>query len=130
MPENKQHIHFIATGGTIDSKFYAPKEGSKVKENSGIPDFLKNIITPHFHFTFDQYVMVDSSDITDSIRAELVSKIKNSEHNKFIITHGTNTMSETLDYLTNALKEENKTVILTGSMIPMEGFCPTDGASI
>ena len=126
MTENKETIHIIATGGTIDSKFYAPKESSRVKKDSGIPNFLNEIISPHFDFTFDQFVMVDSSDITDNIRDDLVKKINNCKSNKIIITHGTNTMTETLNYLSEKLTCCNKAVFLTGAMIPLDGFCPTD----
>ncbi|HPD83164.1 MAG: asparaginase domain-containing protein [Alphaproteobacteria bacterium] len=127
MTDKQENIHIIATGGTIDSKFFAPKEGSKVKDKSGIPDFLKNIINNHFDFTFDQFVMLDSSDITDDIRAALAQKIQETNSNKVLITHGTNTMSETLEYLDKRLFGTKKTIILTGAMIPMDGFCPTDG---
>jgi len=126
MTNHKENIHIIVTGGTIDSKFHAPKEGSLVKEHSGIPQFLNETIVPHFTFTFDQFVMLDSSDITDQIRDELIVKINNCNFDKILITHGTNTMTETLKYLSAKLEGTEKTIFLTGAMIPLDGFCPTD----
>ena len=122
----KENIHIIATGGTIDSKFNPSTESTKVKPQSGIPDFINNIIQPHFTFSFEQLVMVDSSEITDSIRAEIISKIENSSANKIIILHGTNTMVETLNYLEENNHNKEKIIFLTGSMIPLDGFTPTD----
>jgi L-asparaginase len=127
MTDKTQDIHIIATGGTIDSKFDPPTEGSKVKEKSGIDKFLKGVIQPHFTYILEEICMLDSGEITNSIRSDIVDKIKESPSCKFIITHGTNTMVETLEYIQDNLNEYNKTVILTGSMIPMDGFCPTDG---
>jgi L-asparaginase len=127
MTDKQQNIHIIATGGTIDSKFHAPTESSKVKENSGIEQFLNNIIQPHFSYKLDQICMLDSGDITDKIRSDIINLIENSPSSKILITHGTNTMVETLEYIQNELQIKNKTIILTGSMIPMDGFCPTDG---
>ena len=123
----KNKIHIIATGGTIDSKFYAPTESSLVKQESGIPSFLDMIIKPHFYFSFDQHIMVDSNDITNQVRDSLIEKIKNSPSDKILITHGTNTLTQTLHYFTEKLTNTPKTIFLTGSMIPMDGFCPTDG---
>ncbi|HRF20192.1 MAG TPA: asparaginase domain-containing protein, partial [Chitinophagaceae bacterium] len=43
---------------------------------------------------------------------------------RIIITHGTDTMSETAQYL--AQKVKNKTIVLTGAMIPIK-FGSSDG---
>lgn len=127
MNNNINHIHLITTGGTIDSKFFPPTESTKVREKSIIPDFLNQIIKPHFQITHRNISMLDSSEITDSIRDDIISEIKTCDANNILITHGTNTMSETLDYLSARIEKTDKTIILTGSMIPMDGFCPTDG---
>jgi len=120
------NIHIIATGGTIDSKFHAPKEGSLVKNETGIPAFLSDIIQPHFTFSTTQLCMLDSGDITDTIREQIVDIIHTCEEQYILITHGTNTMTETLSYITNKLESTTKTIILTGAMIPLDGFCSTD----
>ena len=119
-------IHLIATGGTIDSVFHAPKEGSLVKEKTGLPNFLNTVVMPHFNIKTTQLCMVDSGDITDDHRGQMVRIIQDEPEHKFLITHGTNTMTETLSYLDKELSSTQKTVILTGSMIPLEGFSPTD----
>ncbi len=121
-----QTIHIIATGGTIDSKFYPPTESSKVKENSGIKDFLDLTINPHFSFFVEELCMLDSSKINNTILDDLIKSIEKSECDKILITHGTNTMTETLSYLNQNIPQISKAIILTGSMIPLEGFTPTD----
>ena len=123
---NKNHIHIIATGGTIDSKFYPPTEKNIVHDESRIPVFLTDIIKPHIDFSFEQVAMVDSTDITDQLRQKIGQSIDNSEHKKILITHGTNTMTETLRYLQKNLKHSDKVIILTGAMIPLDGYVPTD----
>ncbi len=126
MTAQEDKIHIIVTGGTIDSKFHAPTESSLVKTESGIPKFLTEIIQPYFNFSFEQVCMVDSSDISDEIRDKIFQSIRQTTCTKILITHGTNTMSETLSYLSEKLSNPDKTVVITGAMIPLEGISPTD----
>ncbi len=69
--------------------------------------------------------MLDSKEITQEIRETLVKAIQRSTAQKILIVHGTDTMVETLEYLEN--KITNKTLILTGSMIPLKQFILSDG---
>lgn len=70
--------------------------------------------------------MKDSRQLTKKDLANLLKIIKNSPHQKFIITHGTYTMPDTARYLEANLGQHNKKIILTGSMIPLIGFSPSD----
>lgn len=40
--------------------------------------------------------------------------------NKILITHGTNTMTDTLNYLDERLSDNHKTIILTGAITPLK----------
>lgn len=126
MSENTAKITFIATGGTIDSKFHAPTERKIIKDESGIPDYLQNVINPHFIGEFKKVIMIDSLDMVDNDRALIVDEINNTENDKIIITHGTDTMVETALYLEEKIATIQKTIILVGSMIPLDGFYQSD----
>ena len=58
-------------------------------------------------------------------RKKIVSKCKRCKHNRIVITHGTDTMVNTAE----AIAKENldKTIILTGALIPYEFGSSSDG---
>lgn len=68
--------------------------------------------------------MVDSLEMTDEDRELIAHQCNHSEEDRIIITHGTDTMSETAQYLAERVK--NKTIVLTGAMIPIK-FGSSDG---
>lgn len=68
--------------------------------------------------------MVDSLEMTDEDRELIAHQCTHSEEDRIIITHGTDTMSETAQYLAERVK--NKTIVLTGAMIPIK-FGSSDG---
>ena len=69
--------------------------------------------------------MIDSLEMTDEDRSLIAHQCNQCEEDKIVITHGTDTMSETAKVLSEKVK--NKTiVILTGAMIPIKfGSSPT-----
>ena len=114
---------FIATGGTIDklpvylSGTTTFDNNSKVFKESHLSDMLVkakfqgpvNIKTPF---------LIDSLDMTDENRQDLSKTIENSTDTEVVITHGTDTMSETAKFLELNPNLANKTIVLTGSMTP------------
>ena len=120
------HIHIILTGGTIDSIFDAARDMVVVNDSSSIEEYLDEIVRPHFTISKEVLTMKDSRDITDNIRAELVSSIQKSPHKKFLVAHGTYTMADTVRYVHKHADLTDKTVVLTGSMYPLKGFAPSD----
>ena len=71
-------------------------------------------------------MMVDSLEMTDNDRDLIVHQCNNAEEDKIVITHGTDTMSETAQYIAKKLKVTDKTIILTGAMIQIK-FGSSDG---
>jgi L-asparaginase len=69
-------------------------------------------------------MMVDSLEMTDNDRELIVHQCMQCEENQIVITHGTDTMSETAKMLGDKIK--NKTIVLTGAMIPI-AFGSSDG---
>ncbi|MCB9982788.1 MAG: asparaginase [Rhodospirillales bacterium] len=119
-------IHFIITGGTIDSEYFPPHETAEPNKTTIIPEYINVKVRPHLITQFETICMLDSGDITDEIRQKIVQTIKDSALQKVIITHGTNTMTETAAYLHAQLANANKTIVLTGSMIPLKEFAMSD----
>lgn len=126
MSENKDEITFIATGGTIDSKFHGASERKVIKEDSGIPDYIKEVINPHFGAHYTKAIMIDSLDMVDDHRVHIVEAINASGTEKIIVTHGTDTMVETARYIEKNISDLKKTIVLVGSMIPLDGFYQSD----
>jgi L-asparaginase len=69
-------------------------------------------------------MMIDSLDMKDTDRRLIVDSCERTNEKNIIITHGTDTMTETA----NKLGEKNlqKTIVLTGAMIPYK-FGTSDG---
>ncbi len=119
-------IHFILTGGTIDSFFDGTRDTAVPRTHSILPRFLKSLcLYVPLHFT--EVCMKDSRDITQQDVKKVKVAIEKSPAKKIIVTHGTYTMGDTGRYLKANLGRKDQTVLLTGSMIPIEGFSPSDG---
>ncbi|MFH1409231.1 MAG: asparaginase domain-containing protein [Nanoarchaeota archaeon] len=120
-----QKVHFIFTGGTIDSFWDGPKDTATPYKSSQIPFFLKQLqlFQPH---TCTEICMKDSRSMGKKDILKILKCIKKSPHKKVIITHGTYTMPETGRFLKAHLPKNDKVIILTGSMVPLVGFSPSD----
>ena len=70
--------------------------------------------------------MKDSRQLNEKDQKNILSIINKSKSKNIIITHGTYTMPDTARFLEANLKKKNKIIILTGSMIPLTGFSPSD----
>lgn len=76
---------------------------------------------------FIQVCMKDSRSLTQEDQKNILNVIENATQKKIIITHGTYTMPDTARFLKANLKRNDQTIILTSSMLPIKGFCPSDG---
>ena len=122
----KNHIYIIKMGGTIE--FFDPDYDvirNLMNLDSTIEYYFKNIIKPHFGWSTFTVTQKDSRDLVDDDRAKLASAILSTDHEKILVTHGTFTMVETARFI-QRLVPKNKTIILTGSMIPISGFTTSD----
>jgi len=107
-------IKFIQTGGTID-KQYNLSDGSLYFTQSSLPDMLKQGRCT-VDITFHALDLVDSLDMDDSYRSNLVSICNECKESRIIISHGTDTMAKTAQAL-EQLKSD-KTIVIFGAMIP------------
>lgn len=121
----KDTIHFILTGGTIDSYYDIVKETAITNEHSYIPRFIP-MLKLYESTIFSEVCMKDSRDIKSADRKKILNAVKKSKSKRIIITHGTYTVGDTARYLNKKLKNQDKTIIFVCSMVPLIGFSPTD----
>lgn len=122
----KKTIHFIITGGTIDSYYDPIKDAAVPNEKSIIPQFVKSLKL-YNSVEFTEICMKDSRDIVKEDLNKILNAIEKSPNKNIIITHGTYTMPDTARFLKANLKRKDQIIIITGSMIPLVGFSPSDG---
>ena len=119
-------IHCILTGGTIDSYYEGSQDTAVPLKHSIVPSYFKKLKL-YDTVKFTELCMKDSRSITVADRRRLVRIITQSSSRYILVTHGTYTMPVTARYIEDHLPANNrKTIILTGSMIPMDGFTFSD----
>ncbi len=123
---NSKEVLFITTGGTIDSYYEGTKDTVVPNENSVIPETIKSFKL-NIPTSFVQICMKDSRSLNEKDRNDILEAVENASQKKVIITHGTYTMPDTARFLKANLKRNDQAIILTGSMIPIQGFSPSDG---
>ena len=116
------NIKIFVTGGTFD-KEYNELEGTLFFKETHLPEMLKSARSK-LKIDINTLMMVDSLDMTDADRKIILEKCKKTKEDKILITHGTDTMMETAKVLASSIK--NKTIVLTGAMIPYK-FGSSDG---
>ena len=115
-------IRILVTGGTFD-KEYNEHTGELFFKDTHIAEMLR-LGRSRVEVTIRTIMMVDSLDMTDTDRALIVQNCLRSEEDRIVITHGTDTMTETAAAI--ARNVLGKTVVLTGAMIPY-AFGSSDG---
>lgn len=113
------------TGGTLDSYYEATKDTVVPLKDSIVPSFIKSLKIDD-SFSFTQVCMKDSRSLTGDDLKEILQSIEKSGSKYIIITHGTYTMPNTARFLETKLRRKDQIVVLTGSMIPLKGFTPSD----
>jgi L-asparaginase len=114
-------ILVLTTGGTIDKAYFDALSEYQIVD-SGIPALLKEarVAVP---FRMVELMRKDSLELTDADRALIASAAKEAPETRIVVTHGTDTMTETAKVLAEAVP--SKTVVLTGALSPAR-FAETD----
>src|SRR5438552_7096923 len=115
-------IRIFITGGTFD-KEYNELNGELFFKDSHLPEMLK-LGRCKIDVQIRTLMMVDSLNMTDDDRELIARHCETAKENKIVITHGTDTMTDTANML--AKKVNNKTIVLTGAMVPYK-FGSSDG---
>lgn len=106
-------LEILTTGGTIDKVYFDKKSNYEVGDPF-VEELLRKM-NVNISFKVKSLMKIDSLDMTDIHRQEILNYIKNSNANNFLITHGTDSIVETAIYLK---KISDKTIVLTGSLKP------------
>lgn len=118
---NQQPILVLTTGGTIDKAYFDALSEYQIVD-SGIPALLREArVTLPFRVV--ELMRKDSLDLTDADRALVAAAAHEAAETHIVITHGTDTMTDTAKVLATAVP--GKTVVLTGALSPAR-FAETD----
>jgi len=115
-------IRILATGGTFD-KEYNELTGELFFKSTHTGDMLR-LGRCLLDVEIETVMMIDSLQMTEADRQSILARCREAPESRIVITHGTDTMSETAAVLGAGL--ESKTVVLTGAMIPYK-FGSSDG---
>jgi L-asparaginase len=115
-------IRLFITGGTFD-KEYNELTGKLYFNDSHVQDLLE-MGRCHVPVEVRTLMMIDSLEMTEEDRNAILYQCEQCAEERIVITHGTDTMSITAAMLGAHIK--NKTIILTGAMIPIT-FGSSDG---
>ena len=119
---DKKYIKIFATGGTFD-KEYDEINGELFFKETHLHELL-SLGRSQLNVKIETLMMVDSLEMTKSEKQYIVEKCKSEKTDRIIITHGTDTMVETAKIIAEHVND--KTIILTGAMIPIK-FGSSDG---
>ncbi len=117
------NITFIQTGGTIDKDYPHSSNGWAFEIHEPALERVLEKLNPSFEYNVISAFKKDSLEITEADLQHLKKMIEKTNSEKLIITHGTDTLSNTAYYLAN--HNLGKTIVLTGAMRPQK-FVDTD----
>lgn len=115
-------IRVLVTGGTFD-KEYNELAGTLFFKDTHLHEMLA-LGRCKLDVKVRTLMMIDSLDMKDADRARILKECRNAREDRILITHGTDTMELTARALGPQVR--NKTVVLTGAMIPWK-FGSSDG---
>lgn len=122
--KDDQWIQVYVTGGTFD-KDYNYITGELYFKDTHLPSmFVRGRST--LQVDIKTLMLVDSLKITDADREIILLNCKRTKAKHILITHGTDTMVETAKFLASK-KLKNKTIVLTGAMVPYAFGNSSDG---
>jgi L-asparaginase len=116
-------IRILVTGGTFD-KEYDELSGRLFFRDTHLPEMLRRG-RARLDLAVETVMMIDSLEMDERGRAEIVDRCRASDERAIVVTHGTDTMVETAQALA-AARLTDKTVVLTGAMVPY-AFGSSDG---
>ena len=106
-------ILILTTGGTIDKIYFDALSDYQVGET--VMAKLLDIARVKRPFRIEEVVRKDSLELDDVDRADIRDRVAAAPENHIIITHGTDTMTETSKLLSAI---GGKTIVLVGALAP------------
>ena len=115
-------VRILVTGGTFD-KEYDEITGQLYFKDSHMREILE-LGRSRLEVKIRTLMLIDSLDMTDEDRSTILANCKRVDEDRIVITHGTDTMTQTAKTLAEGGLD--KTIVLTGAMIPYK-FGSSDG---
>lgn len=106
-------ILVVTTGGTFDKQYFDALSEYQIAE-SVIEKLLATARVTH-PFRVVELMRKDSLELTDEDRALIAATIAAAPETRIVVTHGTDTMTETAKVLASGV---GKTVVLCGALAP------------
>jgi L-asparaginase len=106
-------ILLLTTGGTIDKIYFDALSDYQVGET--VMAKLLEVARVKRPFRIEEITRKDSLELDDSDRALIVARVAVAREQHIVITHGTDTMTETAKLLKDI---PGKTVVLVGALAP------------
>tara|TARA_B100002052_G_scaffold77397_1_gene70426 strand:+ start:249 stop:734 length:486 start_codon:yes stop_codon:yes gene_type:complete len=116
-------IQIFITGGTFD-KSYNHISGDLFFDKTHVPEMLERSKC-RLRIEVKTIMMIDSLEMTEKDIEKIIEECQNTSSSKIVITHGTDTMVNTAKKIAKNIK--NKTIVLTGAMIPYAFGSSSDG---
>jgi len=116
-------IRVLVTGGTFD-KEYDELTGRLYFRDTHLDEMLRRGRS-RLDLAVETVMMIDSLEMDDGGRAQIVARCRAAAEPAIVITHGTDTMVETARSLAEA-GLAGKTIVLTVAMVPY-AFGSSDG---
>jgi L-asparaginase len=106
-------ISILTTGGTIDKVYFDAKSDYEIGDTL-LPELLAEA-NIHNGYSLRELVRKDSLEMTDEDREVIAGAISQTSAERILITHGTDTMTQTAQALKGVT---GKTIVLFGAMQP------------
>jgi L-asparaginase len=115
-------IRILVTGGTFD-KEYDELSGDLFFQDTHVPEMLR-LGRSGLKVELRTLMMVDSLDMSDDDRKNILEHCRSCPSGRILITHGTDRLEVTARLLGQSIRD--KTIVLTGAMVPYK-FGSSDG---
>ena len=106
-------VRVLAVGGTIDKVYFDAKSDYEIGEPQA--GAILHEAGVGFDFHVESVLRKDSLAMTDADRGLVRERVLAAEESHILITHGTDTMTETAAVLGDI---HDKVIVFTGSMLP------------
>ncbi len=116
-------IRILVTGGTFD-KEYDELTGQLYFRDTHVQEMLRRG-RARLELAIETVMMIDSLEMNDAGRAQIVARCRAAAEQAIVVTHGTDTMVETARALA-AANLADRTLVVTGAMVPY-AFGSSDG---
>ena len=113
MPTESLEIAIVTTGGTIDKTYFDALSTYQVGET--VVEHMLKVARVTRPYKIIEAFRKDSLELTDADRYALYKIVSALDNKSVLITHGTDTMTETAKILASI---QSKTIVLVGALSP------------